>query len=462
MSSTSLVKAARGTPDWPARSVRARTGAGPQPSDTRLPDGLSLASKPRALAENCLPSRGRATTDLRRHGAGRLGRLHVSDPGRGTTGAVAAGGRADGAVPRRGGRATAPYAGGDRHCARDVPRRGDLRTCVSSHRSGNPVDQVRVARLETLASALRASAPQSRPEPLTPGTRGRTEHLPFSRHTSPAPSRAPSSRSTKPPTSLTTTSCRRTGPGTPTTSSAPSDSWLTPTRWRAPAMTATSSLPSSSVGTRRSWTADPAGAPAISRREPTALATPASWSPCWSQAPCAPGTVCGATWTRPRARRVHRSRRCRVAPRRRRQRAHRTGHEVRPRLHRQYRRQRRRRRGEAPAGEPSPSTSRTAPTGFPCSPRPGNEVHERSAWTTRLTARDCVRRQVARPAIDRGRARGHPPASGAHARGDRVLEPGVRRHHDGTATPGRAAPGPSTEAGTVLRTTRGPPRPSTR
>jgi hypothetical protein len=46
--------------ELPGLTVRARNGTGPLPDDIPYPGGLYLASRPRGLAENCLPSRARS------------------------------------------------------------------------------------------------------------------------------------------------------------------------------------------------------------------------------------------------------------------------------------------------------------------------------------------------------------------------------------------------------------------
>jgi hypothetical protein len=151
--------------ELPGLTIRARTGAPPQPDDIRLPSGLYFASTGRALAENSLSSRarggrGRRTLDERELGDW-IDHLCRRD---GEAGLIRAREQAEALAPALG-----------------VPteRLSEMRTLVgvalgtqqaqtesaalASRRAGRPVDQARIARFGLLVEALRASAPQNRP-----------------------------------------------------------------------------------------------------------------------------------------------------------------------------------------------------------------------------------------------------------------------------------------------------------
>jgi len=164
----------------PGLLVRCRTGAPAEPGDVAYPHGLYLASKPRGLAENCLPSRARGGHPART--------LHDAELGDWIDYICQNEGAERLAQYRRDAERLAP--------ALNVPtealavmqtlvgvaigtRPGERvsSAALAARRAGRPVDQVRVRRFELLARALRAAAPQNRPADAA--DRGRYRFQPF-------------------------------------------------------------------------------------------------------------------------------------------------------------------------------------------------------------------------------------------------------------------------------------------
>src|SRR5680860_1538943 len=151
--------------ELPGLTVRARTGAGPQPGDVAYPGGLYLASKPRALAENCAPSRARSgqRRTLDEEELGDWIEFLAQNEGvvRLTT------------WRRQAEQMAATLGVKPEHLARmqrlvgialgTRPDESTPSSSLAARRSGTPVDQRRVGLFERLAKALRAAAPQSRP-----------------------------------------------------------------------------------------------------------------------------------------------------------------------------------------------------------------------------------------------------------------------------------------------------------
>jgi hypothetical protein len=164
--------------ELPGLTVRARAGAAPQPGDIPYPGGLYLASKPRGLAENCLPSRARSgqrrTLDDAELGDWIDFLCHNVGPERLTTW-------------RQQAEEMAPTLGvKPEHLTRMQgligialgirPGQSTASSWLAARRSGTPVDQGRVQRFERLVGALRLAAPQSRPVLEDPA---RYTYLPF-------------------------------------------------------------------------------------------------------------------------------------------------------------------------------------------------------------------------------------------------------------------------------------------
>lgn len=165
--------------ELPGIRVRARPGAGPQHDDIELPGGLHLASWPRAIAENAMPSRARSGT-RRTFDDAELGDwidylCQNEGPERL-------------AQYRRRAEELAPVLGvGPSYLAKVQSvigiaigtRPGDktASTALTARLSGKPVDQLRVRRIELLAEALRSAAPQSNPFDTTDP--GRYRYEPF-------------------------------------------------------------------------------------------------------------------------------------------------------------------------------------------------------------------------------------------------------------------------------------------
>lgn len=162
----------------PGLTVRARSGAGPQPDDILYPSGLYLASRARGLAENCLPSRARSgqrrTLDAEELGDWVDYICQNEGPERLTS-------------YRKQAEQLAPQLGvAPQHLARlqslvgialgTRPEEQTSSLALSARRAGQPVDQVRVKRFELLMTALRQAAPQSRPVDPAPD---RYAFLPF-------------------------------------------------------------------------------------------------------------------------------------------------------------------------------------------------------------------------------------------------------------------------------------------
>jgi len=151
--------------ELPGLTVRARTGAGPQPGDVAYPGGLYLASKPRALAENCAPSRARSgqrrTLDEEELGdwidflAQNEGVVRLTTWRRQAEQMAATLGVKPEHLARM--QRLVGIALGTR------PDESTPSSSLAARRSGTPVDQRRVGLFERLAKALRAAAPQSRP-----------------------------------------------------------------------------------------------------------------------------------------------------------------------------------------------------------------------------------------------------------------------------------------------------------
>ena len=162
----------------PGLTVRARSGAAPQPGDIPYPGGLYLASRPRGLAENCLLSRARSRR-RRTLDADELGDwvdyiCQNDGPERLTT-------------YRRQAEELAPDLGvGPEHLALlqsligialgTRPGEHTTSRLLTARREGNPVDQVRVRRFEALRDALRQAAPQAHSADPDPS---RYTYLPF-------------------------------------------------------------------------------------------------------------------------------------------------------------------------------------------------------------------------------------------------------------------------------------------
>lgn len=161
-----LVRAARPLSiDLPGLLVVARTGAGPLDGDIELPDGLHLASRGRALAENAQPSRA------------------VRDRPRRTLTDIELDTWLDRIVGTDGHDRLAQYRSKAQEVAvkvgtnpADIDRLNDTIGAILGSRTvattsaalqarlaGAPVDQSRLTVFGILATALRSKAPQSRP-----------------------------------------------------------------------------------------------------------------------------------------------------------------------------------------------------------------------------------------------------------------------------------------------------------
>lgn len=161
-----LARAARPlTVNLPGLLVVARTGAAPLDGDLKLPGGLHLASRGRALAENAQPSRAVGRRPRRTLTADELDtwidRIVATD------------GRERLAEHRNKAAAVADAVGTR---PADIERLNDtVGTILGSRKAGTtslvlearlkgaPIDQSRLSVFTTLATALRASAPQNRP-----------------------------------------------------------------------------------------------------------------------------------------------------------------------------------------------------------------------------------------------------------------------------------------------------------
>ncbi|MGH3432761.1 MAG: Fic family protein, partial [Thermocrispum sp.] len=164
--------------DLPGLTVRARRGAGPQPGDVAYPGGLYLASRARGLAENSRPSRSRAgprrTLDEAELGDWVDYICQNDGPDR----LLAYRQQAQELAPTLG-VAPARLARLQSLIGIALGTRPDDPTSsgsLTARRAGRPVDQSRVRRFETLVTALRRAAPQSRPrDPAST----RSTYLPF-------------------------------------------------------------------------------------------------------------------------------------------------------------------------------------------------------------------------------------------------------------------------------------------
>lgn len=148
----------------PGLEVRARSGAGALPGDVEYPGGLYLASRPRGLAENSVPSRSRSGRQRRTLDTAELGDwidfiCQNDGPARLAEYRLHAERLAGDIGMERKHLATMQslisIALGTRPA--DTPSRA-----LAARQAGRPVDQVRVKRFELLAEALRSSAPQNR------------------------------------------------------------------------------------------------------------------------------------------------------------------------------------------------------------------------------------------------------------------------------------------------------------
>ncbi len=168
------------TVELPGCTLRVRRGAPPvqigPTQDIRLPGGLFLASGPRGLAENCLPSRARqagrrtlTTEELgdwvdqlcQSEGSQRLHQLRQE---------------VEQLAPMLGMTAhqLAPLQAAIGVALGTKPAQANPSSALASRRQGRPVDQSRIRRFEILVQALRVSAPQSHPARSEP-----QPYLPF-------------------------------------------------------------------------------------------------------------------------------------------------------------------------------------------------------------------------------------------------------------------------------------------